>query len=198
MRDGVDADHGHASNVVGGGPLAALRHLVEVLAADRGSPPLTPGEIVATGTLTRALPIKSAERWSTRLDGLLLAASGSDLFRTPGRHPPATDYCRHFLAQIARAQLGPGRSTAAMQDTLLSSKPTMSPRSQVPFTANSLVPHLATHRPPEAHRSTRTLRTDPASPRLPSGPGGPAGPKGPAGPSCPMGPGGPAGPIGPV
>src|SRR5215213_4173193 len=109
-------------------------------------PPLVPGEIVATGKLTRALPIKSAERWSTRLDGLLLAASGSDLFRTPGRHPPATDYCRHFLAQIARAQLGPGRSTAAMQDTLLSSKPTMSPRSQVPFTANSLVPHLATHR----------------------------------------------------
>ncbi len=72
-RDGVDADHGHASNVLGGGPLAALRHLVEVLAADRDSPPLTPGEIVATGTLTRALPIKSAERWSTRLDGLPLA-----------------------------------------------------------------------------------------------------------------------------
>ena len=63
----------HASNVLGGGPLAALRHLVEVLAADRDSPPLTPGEIVATGTLTRALPIKSGERWSTRLNGLPLA-----------------------------------------------------------------------------------------------------------------------------
>jgi 2-oxo-3-hexenedioate decarboxylase len=73
MRDGVDADHGHASNVLGGGPLAALRHLVEVLAADRSNPPLTPGEVVASGTLTRALPIKSAERWSTRLDGLPLA-----------------------------------------------------------------------------------------------------------------------------
>jgi 2-oxo-3-hexenedioate decarboxylase len=73
MCDGVDADHGHASNVLGGGPLAALRHLVEVLAADRDSPPLTPGEIVATGTLTRALPIKSGERWSTRLHGLPLA-----------------------------------------------------------------------------------------------------------------------------
>ncbi len=59
MCDGVDADHGHASNVLGGGPLAALRHLVEVLAANRDSPPLKPGEIVATGTLTRALPIKS-------------------------------------------------------------------------------------------------------------------------------------------
>ena len=73
MRDGVDADHGHASNVLGGGPLAALRHLVEVLAADRDSPPLTPREVVATGTLTRALPIKADERWSTRLHGLPLA-----------------------------------------------------------------------------------------------------------------------------
>jgi 2-oxo-3-hexenedioate decarboxylase len=60
-RDGVDADHGHASNVLGGGPLAALRHLVELLATDRGSPSLTPGEIAATGTLTRALPIKVDE-----------------------------------------------------------------------------------------------------------------------------------------
>jgi 2-oxo-3-hexenedioate decarboxylase len=60
-RDGVDADHGHASNVLGGGPLAALRHLVEVLAADRSNPPLPPGEIAATGTLTRALPIKVDE-----------------------------------------------------------------------------------------------------------------------------------------
>ena len=73
MRDGVDADHGHASNVLGGGPLAALRHLVEVLAGDRDSPPLTPREVVATGTLTRALPIKAGERWSTRLHGLPLA-----------------------------------------------------------------------------------------------------------------------------
>jgi 2-oxo-3-hexenedioate decarboxylase len=73
VRDGVDADHGHASNVLGGGPLAALGHLVEVLATDRSNPPLAPGEIVATGTLTRALPIKSGERWSTRLNGLPLA-----------------------------------------------------------------------------------------------------------------------------
>src|SRR5918997_1353396 len=73
MCDGVDADHGHASNVLGGGPLAGLRHLIEVRAADRDSPPLTPGEVVATGTLTRALPIKAGERWSTPLHGLPLA-----------------------------------------------------------------------------------------------------------------------------
>jgi hypothetical protein len=75
VRDGVDADHGHASNVLGWGPLAALDHLVKVLAADRHNPPLAPGEIFATGTLTRALPIKSSERCSTRLDSLPLASS---------------------------------------------------------------------------------------------------------------------------
>jgi len=66
LRDGVAADHGRASNVLGGGPLAALHHLVQVLAADRTAPPLAPGEVVTTGTLTRALPIRPSERWSTQ------------------------------------------------------------------------------------------------------------------------------------
>ncbi len=56
--------------MLGGGPLAALRHLVEVLAADAASPPIEPGEIVTTGTLTRALPIAPGETWSTELHGL--------------------------------------------------------------------------------------------------------------------------------
>lgn len=72
VRDGVEVDRGHAANVLGGGPLAALSHLVQVLAVDPNNPPLAPGEIVTTGTLTRALPIAPGERWSTRLDGLAL------------------------------------------------------------------------------------------------------------------------------
>jgi 2-oxo-3-hexenedioate decarboxylase len=72
-RNGIDADRGRAANVLGGGPLAALRHLVEVLARDPDSPPLAAGEIVSTGTLTRALPVAPGETWSTRLDGLPLA-----------------------------------------------------------------------------------------------------------------------------
>lgn len=70
LKDEVEADHGHAAHVLGGGPLTALRHLVEVLAADAGSPPLAAGEIVTTGTLTKALPIEPGEAWSTRLDGV--------------------------------------------------------------------------------------------------------------------------------
>jgi 2-oxo-3-hexenedioate decarboxylase len=72
-RDGEKQDVGNAENVLGGGPLAALRHLVEVLAADPSSPPLRAGEIVSTGTLTRALPIAPGETWSTKIEGVPLA-----------------------------------------------------------------------------------------------------------------------------
>jgi 2-oxo-3-hexenedioate decarboxylase len=69
--NGVVADHGHSSHVLGG-PLSALRHLVGVLAHDPLAPPLAPGEIVTTGTLTRALPIAEGETWATELTGVAL------------------------------------------------------------------------------------------------------------------------------
>ncbi|SFL73947.1 2-keto-4-pentenoate hydratase [Methylobacterium pseudosasicola] len=72
LRDGAVADRGSARNVLGGGPLAALRHLVDVLANDPVSPPLAAGEIVTTGTLTDALPVASGQVWNTRLSGLSL------------------------------------------------------------------------------------------------------------------------------
>ena len=54
------------------GPLAALRHLVGLLAHDPINPPLAAGEIVTTGTLTRAMPVKPGETWSTALHGIPL------------------------------------------------------------------------------------------------------------------------------
>ncbi|KAA2242299.1 2-keto-4-pentenoate hydratase [Salinarimonas soli] len=71
-RNGAPADRGTSANVLDGGPLAALRHLVDLLAADPGSPPLRPGEVVSTGTLTRALPVTPGETWSTAIDGVPL------------------------------------------------------------------------------------------------------------------------------
>lgn len=68
-RDGEPADRGHARDVLNG-PLSALRHLVALLADDPGNPPLAPGEIVTTGTVTRALPIAPGEHWQTRVEGL--------------------------------------------------------------------------------------------------------------------------------
>ncbi len=66
LRDGVVADEGHATNVLGGGPLAALRHLVGALAGNPESPPLAAGEIITTGTLTRALPSRPARPGTRR------------------------------------------------------------------------------------------------------------------------------------
>ncbi|MBY0613747.1 MAG: hydratase [Beijerinckiaceae bacterium] len=74
LRDGVPADNGHAGLVLGGGPLVALKHLIDVLAADPESPALSAGEIITTGTLTRALPVHPGERWSVAFDGLPLAS----------------------------------------------------------------------------------------------------------------------------
>jgi 2-oxo-3-hexenedioate decarboxylase len=73
--NGAVADRGRASNVLDG-PVSALRHLVQQLAQDALSPPLAAGEIVTTGTLTRALPIKPGETWTTRLRGIPLEGIG--------------------------------------------------------------------------------------------------------------------------
>jgi 2-oxo-3-hexenedioate decarboxylase len=60
--------HGHARNVLGG-PLQALRFLVEELARFPECEPLRAGETVTTGTLTEAMPIAAGETWSTELSG---------------------------------------------------------------------------------------------------------------------------------
>ncbi|BAT57878.1 2-hydroxyhexa-2,4-dienoate hydratase [Variibacter gotjawalensis] len=71
LRDGEVVDRGQAPNVLDG-PLSALRHLVELLADDSNNPPIQAGEIVTTGTVTRAFVIKPGERWQTRVYGLPL------------------------------------------------------------------------------------------------------------------------------
>lgn len=71
LCDGRPIDRGRSENVLGG-PIAALRHLVDLLARDEINPPLTAGEIVTTGTLTRAMPVMAGETWSTTLDGISL------------------------------------------------------------------------------------------------------------------------------
>lgn len=70
-RDGAEIDRGSAANVLGG-PLSALRHLVELLSRDIVNPPLAAGEIVTTGTLTRAFPVAAGEHWRTHLTGIPL------------------------------------------------------------------------------------------------------------------------------
>ena len=67
-RDGAVVDRGHASNVLGG-PLVALGHLARLLDSSWFEP-LRAGEVVTTGTLTRAWPVGPDETWSAEFAGL--------------------------------------------------------------------------------------------------------------------------------
>ena len=67
-RNGAEIDRGVASNVLGG-PLTALKNVVEVLAADPYNPPLQAGEFITTGTVTRAFPIVQGETWRSEFSG---------------------------------------------------------------------------------------------------------------------------------
>ena len=62
-------DRGRAENVLGG-PLTALRHLVGMLSSDPVNPALAAGEIVSTGTLTKAMPVASGESWAAAPEGI--------------------------------------------------------------------------------------------------------------------------------
>ncbi|MFN2644467.1 MAG: 2-keto-4-pentenoate hydratase [Burkholderiales bacterium] len=68
-RGDMRVDRGVGSNVLGS-PLAALEHLVEVLAKQAEAPALAAGEIVTTGVITDAHPVKPGEHWHTRISGL--------------------------------------------------------------------------------------------------------------------------------
>ncbi len=78
-RNGEVVDKGIGANVLDG-PIQALGHLADVLAADSLNPPLRKGEVVTTGTLTRAFPIMPGERWSTAIGGFDLPGLSVDIF----------------------------------------------------------------------------------------------------------------------
>ena len=62
---------GRGANVLGG-PIKALRYLVNDLDRSQGGERLRPGEIVTTGTLTEAMPVAAGQTWSTALSGIPL------------------------------------------------------------------------------------------------------------------------------
>ncbi|MEO3385769.1 fumarylacetoacetate hydrolase family protein [Mesorhizobium sp. CAU 1741] len=71
MCDGAEMDRGDAANVLGS-PLSALRHLLAGLEARPMVRGINAGDIISTGTVTRALPISPGQTWSTRVEGLAL------------------------------------------------------------------------------------------------------------------------------
>jgi 2-oxo-3-hexenedioate decarboxylase len=68
FRNREKVDQGMGANVLDS-PLLSLAFLVDILAQQPESPPLAAGEIVSTGTLTDAHPVRAGETWSTDLHG---------------------------------------------------------------------------------------------------------------------------------
>jgi len=68
-RNRVVAARGVGANALGH-PLSALAYLTAALSRQPQFEPLAAGEIITTGTLTAALPIKPGETWSSRYQGL--------------------------------------------------------------------------------------------------------------------------------
>lgn len=66
--NGQSVGRGVGANVLDG-PVHALKHLADLLAKDGSGPRLRAGELVTTGTVTRAFPIARGERWSTAVSG---------------------------------------------------------------------------------------------------------------------------------
>lgn len=62
-------DTGKGANVMGS-PLLAVGHLLSVLAEQARGEDLRAGEMVTTGTLTAAWPVRAGETWSTALSGV--------------------------------------------------------------------------------------------------------------------------------
>jgi len=68
-RNGEMRDRGVGANALGH-PATAMAHLAEVLSRQPAFEPLAAGEIITTGTLTAALPIRPGETWSSAYEGL--------------------------------------------------------------------------------------------------------------------------------
>jgi 2-oxo-3-hexenedioate decarboxylase len=69
--DGSVSQEGGGALVLGS-PLNALNHLVGLLADDPNNPPLRSGEIISTGTLTLAMPVKAGQTWTAKASGIPL------------------------------------------------------------------------------------------------------------------------------
>lgn len=62
---------GRATDILDG-PLQVLAHLADEIARYNGSAPLLAGEIVTTGTLTKAMPALPGQSWTAQFSGLEL------------------------------------------------------------------------------------------------------------------------------
>ena len=62
-----------------GSPLLSVAFLARILAGQPWAAPLAGGDIITTGTLTSAFPIRPGERWSANPMGLSLSPLAIEL-----------------------------------------------------------------------------------------------------------------------
>ena len=70
-KNGTVEAQGRGSNVLDS-PLLVAAHLLNLLKYQQGFEPVQAEELVTTGTLTPALPIRAGETWTTELSGIEL------------------------------------------------------------------------------------------------------------------------------
>jgi 2-oxo-3-hexenedioate decarboxylase len=68
---GVVCEAGKGANVLGN-PLAAVVHLMQVLASQLPHQPLQANELVTTGTVTSAFSVQPGQTWKTAISGIAL------------------------------------------------------------------------------------------------------------------------------
>ena len=71
LKSGVRQIEGIGADVLGS-PAHALGFLADLLQRQPFMQPLAAGEVISTGTITDALPVKPGETWSTEISGLPL------------------------------------------------------------------------------------------------------------------------------
>lgn len=64
-------ENGTGANVLGS-PLSAVAHLLAAIEAQALRRPLQAGELITTGTLTAAFPLRAGETWCTEIQGIAL------------------------------------------------------------------------------------------------------------------------------
>jgi 2-oxo-3-hexenedioate decarboxylase len=77
-RNGELVEEGAGKNALKS-PALCLAELASAIAARPGAEPLQAGELISTGTLTSAQPVKAGERWSAEVEGIELAAVTAEI-----------------------------------------------------------------------------------------------------------------------
>lgn len=75
FNNGVLNETGSGANVLDG-PISAIRFLMEGLENYEEERSLSPGDIISTGTMTDAKPVKVGEQWSAKYSGVINTSLG--------------------------------------------------------------------------------------------------------------------------